>query len=333
MKVALHIIVSLLILASCTHPSNKVTAKLIDNNTLIASVFKQTPQEYHVWTKTEISSNKEAQDLKIKLALHNESTIYFYNDSTLDEGHYYASYLSILVSNPLQAFNMRKGKSYIESGDTITLISTQGATYDLNTSRKLNENDVDLLKRALKYIKAHDAETVFLYLTDNDTEEDFYASYNGVTIHHKATVNEITTNMISELNEGMKIESVENITVFFSKIDRAKKILADCSDESLKRKLSSTLSKFQKLYYPKARKVYYQNAKKKLWEKNIEVSLSGKDITFIGYMFIDNKVKKDTYTEVCNELIKLKFKTVGFKAFDDDAKTYWNLETNNDSYI
>ena len=46
-----------------------------------------------------------------------------------------------------------------------------------------------------------------------------------------------------------------------------------------------------------------------------------------------NKVIKDTYLEIKNELIKLRFKTVGFKAFDGDDKTYWELSSKSDLEI
>ena len=61
--------------------------------------------------------------------------------------------------------------------------------------------------------------------------------------------------------------------------------------------------------------------------------MTGKDITFIGYHFSANKVIKDTYIEIKNELNKLRFKTVGFKAFDEDDKTYWELSSKSDSEI
>ena len=61
--------------------------------------------------------------------------------------------------------------------------------------------------------------------------------------------------------------------------------------------------------------------------------MTGKNITFIGYHFSANKVIKDTYLEIKNELIKLRFKTVGFKAFDGDDKTYWELSSKSDLEI
>ena len=81
------------------------------------------------------------------------------------------------------------------------------------------------------------------------------------------------------------------------------------------------------------RKIYYQNAKEELWEKDIDVSMSGKNITFTGYMFVKNQVKEDTYLEIRDEVSRLRFSTVGFRAFEGDDRTYWELNPKKDSEI
>lgn len=147
------------------------------------------------------------------------------------------------------------------------------------------------------------------------------------------TLEERINDIIYELNCEMDIGSKGNIIVFLDKIDRAKNLLYECNKDTLKKKLNSVLISFQKKHFPKARKAYYQNAKNELWEKDIEVSISGKNLTFTGYMFVQNKVIKDTYSEIQEEISKLRFKTVGFRAFDGDDKTYWKLNAKDDSKI
>ena len=307
--------------------------QLYDNGKLIASVFKSNNKEYHIWTKEEVKDSKDAITTRNRLNLKKELVAYFYSDSTLDEGHYYSYYLTIFVNNPLQAFDMRDSKNiYTESKDTITFISNQSSAYDLYTNRQLGKNDIDLLKRALNYRKAYDAETVFLYLNGN-TGENYYASYNGVTIHSKPTTKKIITNIISELNAGMTIETKGNLITFLDKIDRAKNLLNTSDDESSKKDLRNSLISFQKIHFPNARKAYFRNAKNELWEKDIEVSMSGKNITFTGYMFVKNQIIKDTYLEIKDEISRLRFKTVGFRAFDGDDKTYWETDSKDDSII
>lgn len=67
--------------------------------------------------------------------------------------------------------------------------------------------------------------------------------------------------------------------------------------------------------------------------KNIDVKLNGRNITFIGYMFVDNKVKKDTYEKIIDELTKLRFKRVSFQWYDGSETTYWNIDSKNDNEI
>lgn len=151
--------------------------------------------------------------------------------------------------------------------------------------------------------------------------------------YNPQTLEERVKDIIYELNGEMDIESKGNIIAFLDKVDRAKDLLHECSKDTLKKKLNSVLISFQKKHFPKARKAYYQNAKNELWEKDIEVSISGKNLTFTGYMFVQNKVIKDTYSEIQEETSKLRFKTVGFRAFDGDDKTYWELNAKDDSKI
>lgn len=335
MRIIVQLILVLILpngLVSCSDKHNS-SLQLFDNDKLIASIFKSSSREYHVWTKNEIKNSKDALFIRNGLKINKEYVTYFYKDSTLDEGHYYAYYSTFFVRNPSQVFDTKDdGNIYIESGDTITYLSNQGNIYDLYTNRQLGKNDINLLKRALNCFKAFDAETVFLYLANN-TGENYYASYNGTTIHNKTTTKEIATNIISELYGGMTIESNGNIIVFLDKIERAKSILNKIDDEVLKKNLRTSLISFQKTNFPKARKAYYHNAKKQLWEKDIEVSMSGKNITFTGYMFTKNQVKKDTYLEIKDEVSKLRFSTVGFRAFEGDDKTYWELNPQKDSEI
>lgn len=97
--------------------------------------------------------------------------------------------------------------------------------------------------------------------------------------------------------------------------------------------MEKQLSAFQKKYFPNARKVYYNHAKEELWEKNIDVKLSGRDIIFIGYMFADNGTIKETYLTIREEVERLRFKTVGFKWYEGDSRTYYELDSKSDNEI
>lgn len=221
-------------------------------------------------------------------------------------------------------------KEYIKGSDTIRIIGLSSDSYDLHTNRELNKSDIQLLKNALTYMDLNLDYTSFLYLKGKQGE-DYYASSNGMSIHPKVTKETLNENLLSDLKSGMTITSKGNIIFFFDKIEKAKTAINNNSVN--KEEMKKVLSQFQKLHFTKVRKAYYQNTKEELWEKDIEVELSGRSITFISYHFSANKVIKDTYLEIKDELTKLRFKIVAFKAFDGDDKTYWELDAKNDSEI
>lgn len=324
------IIIALGIAASCSSPKSQnqnAQMQLFEDGKLVASIFKYNGKEYHIWTRNELKNSYDVLAIRNKLKIGKEFVTYLYNDSTLDEGHYYAYYQTLYQRNlPAQE------NAFIDGTDTIQLITHSNNSFDILTSRELNSEDVSLFKRALNYMNIGSDNTCFLYLKGN-MGEDYYAAYNGVNIHGKITQIQKIENMISELKNGMKIESKGSIITFLDKIDRAKKLLCKNDNESLNRQLKSTLVSFQKTYFPKARKIYFQNAKNELREKDIEVELSGENITFIGYVFVKNQIIKDTYSEIKDEISKLRFKTIGFKALDSDDRTYWELDLKNDIEI
>ena len=165
-----------------------------------------------------------------------------------------------------------------------------------------------ILKNALTYMDLNKNYTSFLYLKGKHGE-DYYASFNGMNIHPKVTKEVLNENLLSDLKLGMNISSKGDILLFLDKIEKAKKAINN--NIANKEEFKKTLLSFQ----------------------DIEVNMTGKNITFIGYHFSANKVIKDTYLEIKNELIKLRFKTVGFKAFDGDDKTYWELSSKSDLEI
>lgn len=129
------------------------------------------------------------------------------------------------------------------------------------------------------------------------------------------------------------VKSFSDIKQFLVIIKDTENAILMGGDSDIKEKTKKSLSSFQKINFPLARKMYYNNAKEKLWEKNIEVKLSGRDITFEGYMFADNGTIKATYEEIRKELEDLRFKTVGFRWYEGGDRTYWKLNVKNDGEI
>jgi hypothetical protein len=129
------------------------------------------------------------------------------------------------------------------------------------------------------------------------------------------------------------VKSFSDIKQFLVIIKDTENAILMGGDSDIKEKTKKSLSSFQKINFPLARKMYYNNAKEKLWEKNIEVKLSGRNITFEGYMFADNGTIKATYEEIRKELEDLRFKTVGFRWYEGGDRTYWKLNVKNDGDI
>lgn len=221
-------------------------------------------------------------------------------------------------------------KEYIKGNDTIRLFGTASNSYDLYTSRDFDNSDIQILKAAMTYMKLNKSYTHFLYLNSNQGE-DYYAYFDGSNIHPKVTKEVLNGNLLSDLKSRMTISSRGDISIFLEKIVKARSAINN--NISNKEEFKKALSTFQKTHFPIARKAYYLNKKEELWEKDIEVKLDGRNITFIGHPFFTNKAKKEAYKEYSTELFVLRFKTVGFKAFDGDDRTYWELNTDNDSKI
>lgn len=218
--------------------------------------------------------------------------------------------------------------------------NNMGSYYIWTKYKKSNKQQVDSIRKVLGL--SHDY-TIYLYSDSTMEEGHYYACCLNVfrtNPHHNEKIRTFVTsskeNMdytIRDLNEGIQINSIGSILLFQDQVRKGKKMLYECDDKSMRDKLRRALSSFQKKHFPLARKIYYNNAKEKLWEKNIEVKLIGRDITFEGYMFADNATIKATYEEVRQELEDLRFKTVGFRWYEGGDRTYWKLSNKNDEDI
>lgn len=256
------------------------------------------------------------------IAFNSEPSISNYNESTTTTNSQNSTVIAESTTD--------SPKEYKKGVDVIRIIGATSNSYDLYTSRELGKSDVQLLKNALTYMDLNRNYTSFLYLQGKQGE-DYYASFNGMNIHPKVTKEILNENLLSDLKSGMSISTKGDILLFLEKIVKAKSAIN--SNIANKEEFKKALISFQKTHFPKARKAYYLNAKEELWEKDIEVHMTGKNITFTGYHFSANKVIKDTYLEIKDELSKLRFKIVGFKAFDEDDKTYWELSSKSDTEL
>lgn len=287
MKIIIQLIIAFVlsnVFVSCSNKHNSrstnqnLLLQLFDHDELTASIFKSNSREYHIWTKNELKNSEDALIIRNELKIGKEYVTYFYKDSTLDEGHYYASYQSLFRKNP------------IVSNET-----------KLNASEYLTDEEAIKMKEEYESEKQNEYNSIY----------ERIIGFKDITF----------------------CKNISDLKQFLHIIEETKEAISHGKEGEQRDNAKKALSMFQKHNFPLARKIYYQNAKNELWEKDIEVSLSGKNLTFTGYMFAKNKIIKDTYLEIKDEVSKLRFTTVGFRAFDGDDKTYWELNPQKDAEI
>lgn len=220
---------------------------------------------------------------------------------------------------------------YILDGDTIAeLLSVENSASNIWTRRKYGK-DEDILVQTIvnKLLPGQDNLTHFLF-TEKIVDENYYASFNNGKLRFKYTPEQMIANIKEEMRTSIIHSDLDFVNIFFAKLDKFKDNIKSLDTDGTLRK---GLIEFQKKNFPKARSEYYKHVKNALWEKNIEVKLEGKNITYIGYMFVDNKVIKDTYETILPELKKLRFKRVSFKWAEGVKYTYWDIDSKDDKEI
>lgn len=108
--------------------------------------------------------------------------------------------------------------------------------------------------------------------------------------------------------------------------------------DSMKRlgsKVKSQLIKYQTKYFPAFRKNYGELAANKLWEHDVDVSVSGTKaeyITFTGAMFAANKNVKEAFERIEEDLKTFRFKQARFRWYKGQSDyQYYTLESLKDS--
>lgn len=117
--------------------------------------------------------------------------------------------------------------------------------------------------------------------------------------------------------------------------------LGEQSENKENKKLAAELKKklatLQKKSFPQLRKAFAEAAKEKLWEENIDVTISGSAntvITLTGGIYANNKNIKQSQESMSETLHAFRFKQCHFKWFKhDDEHTYYNIESPPDMEI
>ena len=107
--------------------------------------------------------------------------------------------------------------------------------------------------------------------------------------------------------------------------------------QSLISELEKKVIKSQIKNFPKLRKAYYEFLKEKLWENDVDVSISGRNnqrLSFTASYFAANKNIKDTQETLSEMLNYLHFKLTQYRWYSgQDEFTYYDIESDNDNEI
>ncbi len=187
--------------------------------------------------------------------------------------------------------------------------------------------------------------------THNETSSEYNSpSSSDLGSETNSTENEenLKTKLEKEINDienGKDFSSFRKsresilieIALFSYWTDLIMKASVDTAGEisSLGKKLEKSLKKIQLKEFPLLRKSYAEFVKNKLWESDIDVTISGNNyttITLIGAVFASNKNKQDVQNELSEILNILRFKRINYKWYKyDDEYTYWKLYEGKDT--
>lgn len=223
----------------------------------------------------------------------------------------------------------KNNQYYIIDGDTIAeLLSVEGTMSNIWTKKTYNSTDGVLVSALVNHLIPDNSGLTHFLFKEKINDESYYAYYNNGKLTMRITPEEMIENIKEEMNTPISSSGLQFVTIFFAKLDKFNENVANYDKDG---NLKKELVKFQTKNFPKARKEYYEHVKNALWEKDIEVKMSGKNITYIGHMFVRNKVIKDTYLEILPELKRLRFKRVSFTWYDGGDITYWDIDSKNDN--
>ena len=193
------------------------------------------------------------------------------------------------------------------------------------------------------------------YLTDIKLSKIDYASVigNDVFIYENSPKNwdevrlyrakeKLDGSIIIDLEvlEKYKTINVNDIPIIRETLKRVSDCYITTTDadankdlKKLRQQLKNKLINEQKRLYPKMRDAFAENCRNKLWEENIKVTHSGTTITFIGYIYADNKNIKESCEAIWDALYNLRFKRVIFKWYEGGEYTSYTIKSPNDTDI
>lgn len=132
--------------------------------------------------------------------------------------------------------------------------------------------------------------------------------------------------------DALSLEAI-GFSAYAQIIDEAK-TYDDPTIKQLIPQMQSALVKTQAKEFPAMRQAYTKVVKQATWENNVDVSVSGRSITFTGALFASHKNIETIETSAEPILKDLRFNRVNYKWYEyDDNYTYYDLDTPADTAI
>lgn len=182
-----------------------------------------------------------------------------------------------------------------------------------------------------------------------NTKEKPIKAGNLITEDKKNLKEQLTENVKDIFNEKKSIvdwyinrpEDVDYSLEVFKKywdiLSIAKDSLGNKEIKKLRENLHTILASWQANSFPKIRKKYAEFVNEKVWEVDLDATVSGSSNTILnltGYHFAANRNIKTTMDALNSSVIKLRFKKIIFRWSEYSNKyTYYNLDTPADNEI
>jgi hypothetical protein len=132
--------------------------------------------------------------------------------------------------------------------------------------------------------------------------------------------------------DSLRLEAI-SFSAYAQIIDEAK-TYDDPTVKQLVPQMQNALVKVQTKEFPAIRQAYTKLIKTVSWENDIDVSVSGRTVTFTGALFASHKNIETIETSVESILKILRFNRVTYKWYAyDDHYTYYDLDTPSDAAI
>jgi hypothetical protein len=212
--------------------------------------------------------------------------------------------------------------------------------------------NAQLLSRAIDSLKVKQSIIYFHIPTLTDSGEEYACEINKeITIDKNAPKTKTESILrIKSLGIDTQIESINlflkngvsfndinivlnSLSIIEDDFNLLKPFSDDVKVKSKIAALKNKISQIQVKVYPKLRKAFFDEMKRKMWAEDINVKMSGRNITLIGAIYASNRNIQSSFEALDVTVTRLRFSRVYFKWYDGDGGHYYTLNTPADSVV